>query len=638
MEHLSSAETAKRQDGSIVRELIEGAIEAQQMMGQEMDLADIWASDAFTSLSETAQKSLISWAKEKGYPVPEASAEEEEKEREATPATDKIESATSPAPLQPETRESREARGNRPKRIFEGYRLVHDDDGSLRMKEDFRVRDDRAGGYREGEIETSITLTKKLAAKIGSDENASKAVEQRCDDLRRALDRKGVKVFFDRPRDTDKLYPKWKYELEEGQPQQERILDVPPFIIEMVRTKRDYYDTEEYKAWYGPLMQRKRETIISEKLAAEHPDEADAQVNEPEAESKPAKPVNIMDARTMTPAQAHETLKASATMLAEKFEPLFKLPEQIEKYLSYVTDFARSTFKVSFGSDMTREESNRIVRAVLLEHFAKKPEMLAAIETHLPETPAAPAPAPAIVPAAEHGNDEYMEVPDEALFSDDTSADDEVAPDSAREANEAAAAQVEYKKLRNDIAQLDIAALDDYVGKLEKTISPDNRAASRAAQLVLAEIELGRVGEASERRLTNLRRSPDEQKLIDRHPELDARNIRIDENDQLVAFIDRQHVDEGVKRVMSRVIEAALGGTASASKDEALVDQIANYLMHMLLAKNENEATRRQFTQRLAAYHVTDSEVHFRNVESLVSTVAGLAEQLRSQSSQVGKN
>lgn len=515
--------------------------------------------------------------------------------------------------------------------VFQGYSIVRSDDGGFIVKEDRRVRNKHTGEYRDAAIETTITFTKKLHELLSADESVASDVIRRCDELRRTLDGNGgMKVFFDRKRDSVKVYAKWRYQLTGGKLRDERIYDVPPHVLELVCTNREYYRNEAYNEWHGPLLQRKREALISEALASEYPDDGIMPAAE-QGHAKKEKGNSMMDVRTMTPKQAHATLKASASMLAEKFEPLFALPEQTEKYLSYVTDFARSTFQVSFGSNLPKPESDRIVRSVLLEKYVGDEAMLAALDRYLPE----PAPAAeAAVPEASEASDvqdddaEYMEVRDEELFSAELSAADEQTPDSVREADAAAAAEAEYARIRAALAAVaDEEALAQHIVALENLVNPDNDPASRAAQLVLAEIELGRVGEVSEKRVSDLRRKPEERKLLASHPSLDARNVRIDENDQLVAFIDRQDIDGGVKRVMRRVTDAALAGTQV--QDEELAERIANYLKEMLLAKNQSETTRMRFAQRLASYHVTDSEVHFKDMSALVTTVAGLAQKLR---------
>ncbi|MFC1638969.1 hypothetical protein ACFL26_01715 [Patescibacteria group bacterium] len=157
-----------------------------------------------------------------------------------------------------------------PKRIFREYRPVPLQSGGTVLFDVFDEFDPLAGGHVRRERRTSIVLPPDLS------ENPL-AVAERCAALRRELDRSGVKIFFDRGRDSARPKPKWRYRLG-GRLRTDYISPapgasddadtMPAELIEFVESHPDYYRMRHWLSWFGRMIQRKREEVIRRELGA----------------------------------------------------------------------------------------------------------------------------------------------------------------------------------------------------------------------------------------------------------------------------------------------------------------------------------------------------------------------------------
>jgi len=101
-----------------------------------------------------------------------------------------------------------------------------------------------------------------------------------CNKLRYDLDTHGLKIFFDRGK-HDNLRAKWRYRLQgknrtdymeiSESPKTMNAYDQPPdqvpeWVIQLVQRNYEYYLTAEWQSWFGPKIQRKRESIIVDYL------------------------------------------------------------------------------------------------------------------------------------------------------------------------------------------------------------------------------------------------------------------------------------------------------------------------------------------------------------------------------------
>ena len=214
---------------------------------------------------------------------------------------------------------------NPKKRRFVEYRLEREPDhGSHYISETYEEWDASVGTYRQKTVRTDIVLPQSaldlLAAELPDDYR--RQIADYCGQLRRGLDRDGVKVYFDIPKNLDEdqtvLRAKWSYFFDGHRIDEPIPAEILPVVSEMVvvcetgkalwpLAERDsgqvvsdaeicaagfppeavpaarqqlqaimemrrkygscrYYETKEWKNWYGRAMQAKRERLIGTRL------------------------------------------------------------------------------------------------------------------------------------------------------------------------------------------------------------------------------------------------------------------------------------------------------------------------------------------------------------------------------------
>lgn len=159
--------------------------------------------------------------------------------------------------------------GQLQKRRFVEYRLSRTGEGGdfivIDIFDEFNPIIDEYERKREA---TSIDVPAQFGQKF----------VQLCTEVRRELDRFGLKIFFDPPGAGGGIRPKWRYKLggrmrtdfaevtdgtaEECDPYESDPDVVPADIVEMVRADREYYRRKEWKDWFGRKLQRKREEVV----------------------------------------------------------------------------------------------------------------------------------------------------------------------------------------------------------------------------------------------------------------------------------------------------------------------------------------------------------------------------------------
>ncbi len=311
------------------------------------------------------------------------------------------------------------------KRRFLDYRLEHDQvsDGFL-IVEEFEEWDRARNEYRLKRIGSDIELPSRAVQMLSKpgNEAAAQAILGFCSGLRRELDKAGVKVYFDIPRVDDGAVPlraKWTYYLDgrrvddyidwetlpdvkemirlfethkelwslvrtmaEGMPSENELAAVGVHA-ERLEEARDafeamrhlfakygncrYYETREWKTWYGKAMQSKRERIVSAALAKKF------DLRAPTSEEGPAVPASVS-----RPLGRDAVLAAARQALVGLYGHV-RRPAPIDERFEWVNEHVVGvavTFMDKIIDGLNVDEANRpsrdelaqMVRSVVQEH------------------------------------------------------------------------------------------------------------------------------------------------------------------------------------------------------------------------------------------------------------------------------
>ncbi len=683
MDKPSSEEKALERANAAVRGQIERIVKMSRSMKMEPDLAPVWDGEEFRGLPCEAQRAVVAWAEKEGYAKPEtapAAAEADDPrtrsvrqqierivkmsrsmkmEPDLAPVWDGEEFLALPADLQAairaeavkeghapvaeapreeaaaapvETREPREKRERgQQKRRFVDYRVIPEDGGGFAIEEDYEEWDDETKGYKAKTVKTSIGFTSTLAEKMAADPEVAGTVAGFAGQIRGELDGSGVKIFFDRPKsEPEKIYPKWKYALE-GKTVQEPIRpdEIPAEVMDEVRKNKEYFKTDAWKKWFGKRMQRKREEVITAELAKLFPERAQEPAKAPQADAAPRPPEREPELAPAAPepeavreeaAVVTPELAAGIDMLVDKFTPLFELPKKTDELIAYIMQFSKGIFEYQLQRKGAKKQAlpdetlREAVRASLLAKFGEDAAVAAEIRKRLPER------APA---AAE--DEDVIEVQDEWIERDEPAAESK---------EKTASADAAYRALRDDMAALtDPDDIDGLIVSLKEMKKSGMEGVVEAANRLLKDIEYGRAGALSEMRTDGLRRSPDEEAFLARHPRLDARNIQRLHDGRIIAHIDRMKPDEALERVMRRATEDALESRTRGFIDARTAERVAAYLGRIVAGKNANEEVTRRFARDLASFDARADELTIKDIDALGEVIASLAEKIAGEGS-----
>jgi len=156
-----------------------------------------------------------------------------------------------------------------PKRRFVEYRLSREGQGG-----GFEIVDI----FDEFNLVTDEYERRREPTRIRIPDGAGQEFIAACTEIRRELDRYGLKIFFDSADVEGFVRPKWRYRLDgrmctdfarvcpetdDGRDPYESDPDVVPIeIADLVSSDREYYRSREWKEWFGRKLQRKREQIV----------------------------------------------------------------------------------------------------------------------------------------------------------------------------------------------------------------------------------------------------------------------------------------------------------------------------------------------------------------------------------------
>lgn len=313
---------------SWIAEQVSAIVKLYATSGETPDLSVIWNGEDFEKLPEDVQQAAKEWVAGK-YGI----AAEEPAESAEAPAVQDV----------PPARETPEGeRGRRPKRrAFVGYRLERENDG-FSVTEDYDEWDTATEKYVRRTTKTTIVPPPDIAEKIAADPAEADRFMRVIDGLRKDIDTRGVKMFFDRPKDdAEKVFPKWKWfvggkKFDPAVPAEE----IPEEIIALVKADPQYHKKPEWTKWFGKKMQKKREDVIAENAVRQfRPAEtaavatAEAPAVETEAAPQPYPP---------------EVVRAGARRQVEMFARIFR-PESAEDHVRYVIDSVRGTLEHPLG-------------------------------------------------------------------------------------------------------------------------------------------------------------------------------------------------------------------------------------------------------------------------------------------------
>ncbi|HSD12094.1 MAG TPA: hypothetical protein VLC10_00915, partial [Patescibacteria group bacterium] len=583
----------------------------------------VWDGEEFGALPDDLKESVRAWAEASGYA--KAAGETAPGDETQPPA---------PAPEEPKERKEKRERGQQKRRFVE-YRVAPDADGGFAIEEDYEEWDDQDKTYKAKTVKTTIAFTTTLAEKMAADPEVALTVAGYAGQIRGELDRSGVKIFFDRPKsEPDKIYPKWKYGLEGKTVQDPIKLDeIPPEVMEEVRKNKEYFKTDAWKKWFGKRMQRKREEVITAELAKLFPERApkDASAGErkPVREEAAKREPELAPEEPATPETAEEAaetayvtpeLAAGIDMLVDKFTPLFELPKKTEELIAYITQFSKGIFEYQLMRKGARKQAlpdetlREAIRASLLAKFSADAATTAEIVRLMPER------AAEAIPVAD----------EDVIESRDASADAEVPAQEKRETKGVPPAEAAYRALRDDMDKLkdpdDIDAMIVSLKEMKK--SAGIASVIEAADRLLKDIEYGKAGELSEMRTDGMRRSPEEESFLARHPKLDARNIQRLPDGRVIAHIDRLKPYEALERVMRRAVDDVMTSASKGFIDASVAERVAAYLGRIVGGRNANEEVTRRFSRDLASYDAKSDELTIKDIDGLGEVISGLAEKI----------
>lgn len=179
------------------------------------------------------------------------------------------------------------------KRQFREYALQLDEgSGQYEILDRFEELNKARDAYVDKTSITAIEAPTGIAEQLGKDQEATQEFLEFCSSVRRELDEQGVKIYLDpirgsdiagrkgiierdwRDGDDEGKYSlvKWKYYLD-SKPHDSDLLDIdslPSRIVELIKADSRYFNKPEWRRWFGPMMQRKREEIITRQAAEEY--------------------------------------------------------------------------------------------------------------------------------------------------------------------------------------------------------------------------------------------------------------------------------------------------------------------------------------------------------------------------------
>lgn len=308
-------------------QLIEPVVKMYESLSQDPDLSHIWESEAFQLLPEAVQRALR--AKYEGAADRSADggegveakgigggavAPEQNEPVEPAPALkrrlDEIKAESGGD--RPNYSDVWKSEGFRalPEEVRDGLRFEYGDPLKRQFREYALQFDEGSGQYeildrfeelnktRDAYVDkTSITAIEAPAGvekELGKDQGLTQDFLEFCSGVRRELDEQGVKIYLDPIRDEDGdiagqkgivrrdweddkeggkySLVKWKYYLD-GKPHDGDLLDIdslPSRIVELIKVDSRYFNKPEWRKWFGPMMQRKREEIITRRAAEEY--------------------------------------------------------------------------------------------------------------------------------------------------------------------------------------------------------------------------------------------------------------------------------------------------------------------------------------------------------------------------------
>jgi hypothetical protein len=616
MDKPASPERGRAQLLDGIRKEIASLTEAKNTVSSEPDQMKIRRVESFASLAPEEQRAFIALAEEKGWPIPDTTPSY--KKRSATVLTD--ESPSDPAVF--DARERREEKRERPKTwLFREYRLATDNEGELRIEEDRKRWNEGRGQYDEQDIPTAIVIPEKLREEIARDGSAADGLLAFCNGTRRMLDVCGVKIFIDRPeRNPGKIYAKWKYVVDGRKFQDQiRLNDLPKEITDLVRNDFEYYKKEPWNAWFGPAMQQKREAVISAELGrryGETPCEdfvaavARAE-NEPTASAESAADVALR-AEEPTEEELCAILAGRAELVAGQFERLITLPEDAGKFVTHVVSFTGSLFAQDFKQGLPQEKVEAVIRDVLRACYRSRAEVIAAIDG---TTACEPVTVVSVTEERAAGPESQRDAGPQGPSEDEVRQNEKIVAKA-------------YGTLRGEMLRLStVGALDTYVQTLEAIAKSGRPDASAGARRLLAHIDSGIAGPLSEERKTACVRTEQEKKFFKKHPSLDARNFRLNEEGHVTAAVEPGDEESSLRRAMCRIVNAAFSVHGIADADVA--ERITGFTVGIVVGRNRNAQMRQSFTEKLAALDGQKNELTVKNLDALALTLAGLAEKLR---------
>lgn len=306
-------------------QLIKPVVEMYESMGQEPDLSHIWESEAFQLLPAAAQRALRAKYEAAADSSADGGGEVETKGTdEGVLAPEQNEPVEPVGALKRRLDEIKAgAGGGRPnysdvwksagfralrEEVRDGLRFEYGDPLKRQFREYALQLDEGSGQYdildrfeelnkaRDAYVDkTSITAIEAptgIAEQLGKDQEATQEFLEFCSSVRRELDEQGVKIYLDpirggdiagrkgiierdwRDGDDEGKYSlvKWKYYLD-GKPHDGDLLDIdslPSRIVELIKADSRYFNKPEWRKWFGPMMQRKREEIITRRAGEEY--------------------------------------------------------------------------------------------------------------------------------------------------------------------------------------------------------------------------------------------------------------------------------------------------------------------------------------------------------------------------------
>ena len=260
--------------------------ELMEMTGGDVDYASLWA-DPEVAILDVETKAVLeemyganTEAQGEAIGSEEVEAGSEEPTLEPEPASGTEAKVSAADQLAPQT-EAKEAGKKRLAREFLNYQISHDGiNNKLILVEKVHRAD--VGETTEPQ---KIELPLEVAERLMRDPDFANEITAFCGDIRKVLDGlteddKGKKVkartiMFD-PTEGPVTSVKWKYG---GAPVNRVEVESVPENLRKMREEdpRGYFKTKEFQNWLGPALQKERNRIISEGLAATYGSDKDVE-------------------------------------------------------------------------------------------------------------------------------------------------------------------------------------------------------------------------------------------------------------------------------------------------------------------------------------------------------------------------